>query len=204
MAPRVKWQTSHDNYIIQNYHAMPASQLAEHLGVTKSALLRRARTLAIPKKSEDTYQRQRYTHAEKAFIIDNVNTMGPCEVGRALKRSEESIRIFCKRRKITIRFNPTWSISQIRFLKKHGMTMDLEQLAEHLQKNPQAIRKYANEHGIPIKAKVLSPTRNLWSKTEKDYLETNRHLPHNEIAKQINRTTEAVAKFASQNHLLKT
>lgn len=205
MASRFDWTTQSDNSLIKHYHTMSAEELAILLGVSKSAILRRARVLGIPKKSEESYSSKSYTQAEVLFILEKVNKIGVTAVANALKRSEEAIRIFCKRRKIKICFTPSWTAKQTKLLRTHGHMLNIEELSLKLGKSPQAIRKYANENSIPLAKNVQAGKSGPWTETEKVYLASNLHrLKHHEIAKHLGRTAEAVARYASSHGLTKT
>lgn len=204
MAARFEWTTQADNSLVKHYHTMSAEELAILLGASKSAILRRARILGIPKKSEETYSSKSYTQAEVIFILDKVNKIGVTAVSKALKRSEEAIRVFCKRRKIKISFSPSWTAKQNKFLRTYGHTLNIEELAAKLGKSPQAIRKYANENTIPLAKRVQTGKSGPWTETEKVYLASHLHLKHHEIAKHLGRTAEAVARYASAHGMTKT
>ena len=124
--------TRRDNYLTKHSHDMSATELAAHFGVTKSAVLRRERKLGIPKKTETYHQPDK--RAEIALILEKVNKIGPSAVVAELKRTEQAIRVFCKCRKIRITFSPTWSRSQIKFIKANGPLLTVEQLAIELRK----------------------------------------------------------------------
>lgn len=196
MTNRFTWGTRRDNFLIKHYHDMSASELAAHFGITKSAVLRRSRKLGIPKKTE-TYHHQPYTHAEMVLILEKVNKIGPAAVAAEINRTEQAIRVFCKRRKIRITFSPTWSKAQIKFIKANGPLLTVEQLAIELKKSPLAIRKYANEHEISLAKAIPKGKPGPWSETEEAYLKANCHLPYHVIAQHLGRTAEAVTKYAS-------
>lgn len=208
MSKRAQWTIAKDNFLIQYYHSMTSADLAQTLDASRQSVLRRARHLGIPKKTDDQCKHKRYTAAEKAFILDNVNKLGPVAVGDALNRSEESIRIFCKRRKINIIFHPTWTRRNTQYLKKHAMLISVHDIAKHLGKTAEAVRKYASQHGVALKTlgKEDRPIKraNRWSEADKAFLRKNKStMLHHEIAKHLERTPAAVTKFASENGFLK-
>lgn len=203
MADRFLWGTRRDNYLIKHYHDMSASALAACFGISKSAVLRRARILGIPKKTE-TYHHQPYTHAEIALILEKVNKVGVRAVADEINRSEQAIRVFCKRRNIRIKFSPNWSRAQTKYLKESGPSLTVEELAIKLKKSPLAIRKYANEHNITLAKSIRVGKPGPWSEADHAYLVANIHRPYHEIALHLGRTAEAVTKYASTKKLTKS
>jgi hypothetical protein len=203
MAPRFEWTLKKDKLLLNKYFNMTVQELATILGTNSKAVLRRARLLQIPKKTDIPELNKQYTETEIAFIVTKVNKIGVTEVATTLNRSEEAIRVFCKRRNIRITVHNLWTRKQIKYLNQNALKLSIEELAKDLGKSPQAIRKYANELNIPLrKATEPKPLRR-WTPAEREYLENNLHLTHYEIGKSLGRTAEAVARYASSNGIYK-
>lgn len=203
MAPRFEWTVKKDTLLIKKYFMVTIDELAILLGTNRQAVIRRARHLNIPKKSQIPHLNKQYSETEIAFIVSNINKLSTAEVAEHLNRTEEAIRVFCKRRNIKINANSTWNRKQLQCLLENSQKLSIEELSQILDKTPQAIRKYANDLKIPLKkSSEVKPIRK-WTQEEREYLLNNLHLKHHEIAKHIGRTAEAVARYASANGFLK-
>lgn len=88
-----------------------------------------------------------YTEEEKAYIKENVAKLGTEVVSRETGRTEEAIRVFCKRNKIAIG-RVQWREDEHAYLLKKIGTDTFAEIALALGKTESAVTKYANSHGL--------------------------------------------------------
>src|SRR5690606_16018066 len=99
MTTRIDWTAKMDAYLRRYYHRKSASHIAEKLGVTKSALIRRARSLEIQsKRAAGTALKAKYGEKDIAFIRDNIKALGVERVAKKLNRTSEGVRRKANRR----------------------------------------------------------------------------------------------------------
>jgi hypothetical protein len=150
MPKKIKWTKQMDRYLRCYYHRKSAMYLAGKLELSKSAVLRRARSLNITSKYEaGTAQKSQYSEGDISFIRENIVKMGAKNVANELNRSPESVRK--KAYRIGIRLgtrNKPLSEKEQQILKDNIETKTYRELAKLLNRGEEETRWHARKLGL--------------------------------------------------------
>lgn len=145
-------------------------------------------------------KRQPYSADEHLFIVNHVAEHGAEYVAKALGRTAEAIRVYCKRRKIKIP-RAEWTEEEVEFLQSNLAIMSFDEIAKALGKTQSAVTKYANSHGLvrsELSKSVSVVKRKSWSADDIAYLKANvATKTFSEIASHLGRAESAVTKYAN-------
>lgn len=145
-------------------------------------------------------KRQPYSADEHLFIVNHVAEHGTEYVAKALGRTAEAIRVYCKRRKIKIP-RTEWTEEEAKFLQSNLAIMNFDEIAKALGKTQSAVTKYANSHGLVrsgLSKSVSAVKPKSWSADDIAYLKANvATKTFSEIASHLGRTESAVTKYAN-------
>ena len=183
------WTKEEDDFLRQNYLAKTYKEIAEHLGRTEKACIKRANVLGIKKGRTDIW-----TKEEDEFLRQNYFAKSLKEMSKHLGRTENA----CVNRAVNvlgIKKKPnSWTQEEDEFLRQNYLTKDCKEIAEHLGRTENACRKRANALGINEKPKP-------WTKEEDDFLRQNYLAKtYKEIAEHLGRS-EGACKTRAKNVL---
>lgn len=189
MSQRYQWTSEKDRFLRANYHSMTAVALADALKCDRQVLLRRARVLNIRTKREaGTSIRRPYSESEKQFIRDHVAQDGVASVARELGRTEEAIRVFAKKNKISVG-DQSWSEAHTQYLLENYDLKTAREIAVVVGRQAEAVRRKARDMGLR--------KRPGWTDEEDAYLVENyRSMMYADIAHELGKTENSVRKRA--------
>jgi len=163
MAKKIKWTKQMDRYLRCYYHRKSAMYLAGKLELSKSAVLRRARSLNITSKYEaGTAQKSQYSEGDISFIRENIAKMGAENVAKELNRSPESIRK--KAYRIGIRLgtrNKPLSDKERQILQDNIETKTYREIAKMLNRGEEETRWHARRLALSRRGRSAKRTRQI-------------------------------------------
>lgn len=152
-----------DAYLRRYYHRKSASHIAEKLGVTKSALLRRARSLEIQsKRAAGTALKAEYSEKDIAFIRDNLKALGVERVAKKLNRTSEGVRRKANRLGVyTSTRNKPFSHTERQIILESIETKTYREIAKILNRGEEETRWHARRLGLSRRGRSTKRTRQI-------------------------------------------
>lgn len=148
MAKFTIWTEEMDLTLLDEYEIKSATALAMELGVSKQALIRRARKIGVPKKAYSLKAVKRnYLQSEDDFIRANVFELGVKAVAEKLNRSEEGIRGRAKRLGVSVG-DIKWTDEEKALLLKYYRTLTYGVIGLLVGKSEDAVGFYARSIGL--------------------------------------------------------
>lgn len=163
MTTRIDWTAKMDAYLRRYYHRKSASHIAEKLGVTKSALLRRARSLEIQSnRAAGTALKAEYSEKDIAFIRDNIKALGAQDIAKKLNRTSEGVRRKANRLGVYISTrNKPLSHTEQQVLRRNIATKTYREIAKILNRGEEETRWHARRLGLSRRGRNAKKTRHI-------------------------------------------
>src|SRR5690554_1888762 len=163
MTTRIDWTAKMDAYLRRYYHRKSASHIAEKLGVTKSALLRRARSLEIQsKRAAGTALKAEYSEKDIAFIRDNIKALGAQDIAKKLNRTSVGVRRKANRLGVYISTrNKPLSHTERQIILESMETKTYREIAKILHRGEEETRWHTRRLGLSRRGRSTKRTRQI-------------------------------------------
>ena len=149
-----------------------------------------------------------WTNAEDEYLEREYGRVPISEIARELNRSAGAIKYRVSELrlkgspKLESVYNRRWTKSEIEYLKSAYGREQTSKIAQELNRTEGAIYSQAHELRLPSAKRKVTLRSRRWTDAELKYLkETYGRKPLSEIARELDRTGEAIRKRAQQLHL---
>ncbi|MFI5252224.1 MAG: hypothetical protein ACHQQQ_07310 [Bacteroidota bacterium] len=149
------WSSFEDDYVRRNFGKKLARSIARSLHRSINTIHSRASMLGLTKEKDPVY-----TPEERAFIKQQYESgVSATKIAEKMGRTESSIRTRINR--WGLKSSRPWSKREIKFLKKHFISMKLKEIALALGRTESSVSHYVHRHALrkkPLKQPAPEPS----------------------------------------------